>query len=102
MRKFWLIFKREYLTRLRSKGFILSTIALPVLSIGLMLLSVFLATRQTGRTLKIAILDNAGGVASEIARGLSEKTASGPPAFEVARTLEQPQDEQKARDEIQA
>lgn len=102
MRKFWLIFKREYLTRLRSKGFVLSTIALPVLSIGLMLFSVFLATRQTGHTLKIVVLDSAGGVASDIARGLSEKISSGQPLFEVARVVDQPQDSEKARDEIRA
>ena len=35
MRKIWLIVKREYLTRVRTKGFILSTVGLPLFSIGI-------------------------------------------------------------------
>ena len=34
MRKIWLVIKREYLTRVRTKGFILSTVGLPLFSAG--------------------------------------------------------------------
>ena len=35
MRKIWLVVKREYLTRVRTKGFILSTVGLPLFSVGI-------------------------------------------------------------------
>ena len=50
MRKVWLIVKREYGARLMTKGFVFGTIAVPILSIGLMVFSIFLATRLTDRT----------------------------------------------------
>ena len=35
MRKIWLVVKREYLTRVRTKGFILSTVGLPLFSVAI-------------------------------------------------------------------
>ena len=35
MRKIWLIIKREYLTRVRTKGFIIGTIIVPLIGLGL-------------------------------------------------------------------
>ena len=46
MRKILLIIKREYLTRVRTKGFIIGTVIVPLLGVGSILLVVFLvATR---------------------------------------------------------
>lgn len=100
MRKFWLIFKREYLTRVRSKGFIVATLGIPLLSIGLFGFSIFMATRQTDHTLKIAILDEAGGLAASIAKGLERKLPNGHPAFELVKTLDRPDAEEKTREEL--
>jgi len=88
MRKVWLIFKREYLVRVRTKGFIVSTIGLPLLSVGVLLFTLLLATRQTNRTLRIAILDDAGGLAPPISAGLKEKLPNGQPLFQVVRILD--------------
>ena len=60
MRKIWLVVKREYLTRVRTKGFILSTVGLPLFSLGVFALSFALATRKADHPLKISILDNLG------------------------------------------
>ena len=99
MRKVWLVVKREYLTRIRAKGFIFTTIALPLFSVGLLILPTILATRESDHTLKIALLDNAS-FAKIIAAGFTEKLKNGQPLFQVVRTLEQPQSDQKARDEL--
>jgi ABC-2 type transport system permease protein len=99
MRKVWLVVKREYLTRIRAKGFIFTTIALPLFSVGLLILPTILATRESDHTLKIALLDNAS-FAKIIAAGFTEKLKNGRPLFQVVRTLEQPQSDQKARDEL--
>ena len=99
MRKVWLVVKREYLTRIRTKGFIFSTIALPLFSGGMLIFTLMMATRESDHTLKIALLDNAS-FAKLIAAGFTEKLKNGRPLFQLVRTLEQPQSDQKARDEL--
>jgi len=59
MSKVWLIIKREYLTRVRNKTFILSTILLPLFFIGFIAASTYLSIKgDTKHT--IAINDNNG------------------------------------------
>jgi ABC-2 type transport system permease protein len=100
MHKTWLIFKREYLTRVRSKGFVIATIAIPLLTVSIMGGSIYLAVRQNTRSMKIAILDQAGGFADSIAGGLIKKLPNGKPAFEVVKKIELPADEAKVRREL--
>jgi ABC-2 type transport system permease protein len=90
MRKIWLVVKREFLTRVRTKGFIISTVALPLFTIAIFLVPVFMARRQADHSLKIAILDDAGGLAAGIAQGLDRKLPNGQPAFQIVRTLDKP------------
>jgi len=85
VRKIWLIIKREYITRIKTKGFVFGTIAVPVFSIGLMVFSIFLATRLTDRTVRLAIIDNVGGLSSALAAGLNVRLPNGKPEFEVAK-----------------
>lgn len=99
MRKVWLVIKREYMARIRTKGFIITTIGVPLFSVGLLLFTTVVATRQSNHTIKIALLDDAG-LAKIIAAGFNEKLRNGQPLFQLVRTLEQPPSEQKARDEL--
>lgn len=59
MHKILLIIKREYLTRVRKKTFILSTVLFPLLYLGLIFFSGYLATTG-GRKLNIAMVDSSG------------------------------------------
>jgi ABC-2 type transport system permease protein len=102
MRKVWLIIKREYITRVKTKGFVFGTIAVPVFSIGLMVFSIFLATRLTDRTVRLAIIDNVGGLSSAVAAGLNVRLPNGKPEFEVVKTVTQPQSEEPVRKELRA
>ncbi|MGO8736718.1 MAG: hypothetical protein ACLQVM_28455 [Terriglobia bacterium] len=68
MRKVWLVVKRKYLTRIRTKGFIFTTIGLPLFSAGLLIFTMMLATRESDHTLKIALLGDAS-FAKNIAAG---------------------------------
>ena len=99
MRKVWLVIKREYLVRIRSRAFIVTTVALPVCRVGMMICSIMMATRESDHTLKIALLDDAG-FSKIIAAGFTAKLKNGQPLFQLVRTIEQPQSEQKARDEL--
>ena len=102
MRKVWLVVKREYITRVKTKGFVIGTIAVPVFSIGLMVFSIFLATRLTDRTVRLAIIDNVGGLSSAVAAGLNVRLPNGKPEFEVVKTVSQPQSEEPVRKELRA
>jgi ABC-2 type transport system permease protein len=102
MRKVWLVVKREYLTRVKTKAFVFSTILIPVLLLGYFAFVVAVSTHEGGETLRLAIVDEAGGLASEVAAGLKGKLSSGQPSFRVVEELESPPDPAKAelRDKI--
>lgn len=100
MRKIWLIVKREYITRVRTKAFVVGTILLPLFTIGIFAFQIFMATRQADHTLKIAILDEVGGLASGITQGLTEKLRNGQPAFQVVKSIEP--SKSNAKEELRA
>lgn len=59
MNKILLIIQREYLTRVRKKTFIISTILFPLLYMGLIFGSAYLGS-QSNTTLKVAVIDSSG------------------------------------------
>src|SRR6185503_20167380 len=59
MNKIWLVIKREYLTRVKNKTFILSTILLPLFFIGFIVASAYFSIKSTEHQ-KIAVEDNNG------------------------------------------
>lgn len=59
MNKIWLIIKREYLTRVRNKTFILSTFLTPLLFAGIIAIVVFITVKNSDKE-KIAVIDNSG------------------------------------------
>ena len=59
MNKTWLIIKREFLTRVKKKSFIIMTLLGPILFVGLMALAVFLSQQEKGTT-EVLIADTNG------------------------------------------
>lgn len=59
MNKIWLVIKREYITRVRNKTFLLSTILLPLVMVLFVGGSIFFAARPEGKK-KIAVEDRTG------------------------------------------
>jgi len=70
MNKIWLVIKREYLTRVRNKTFLLSTILLPLVMVLFISGSVFFAAKSEGKK-KIAVEDKQ----SELAKFLKSDTS---------------------------
>ena len=64
MHKIWLIIKREYLTRVRKKTFIISTLLFPILWIAL-IFGMGYITKESLQNLKIAVIDNSGYFSEE-------------------------------------
>ncbi len=65
MNKTWLIVKREYLSRVRKKTFILSTILTPLLFAGVIGVVIFLTVKNI-RNEKIAVVDPSGILKSNL------------------------------------
>ncbi len=66
MNKLLAVIRREYLTRVRSRWFIFSTLLAPVLLVGAMAIPIVLALRGSERALEVAVVDETGQVAAEL------------------------------------
>ena len=60
MKKLLVIIRREYLGRIRSKGFIISSVLGPLIMIGFVVVPGLLISMQTGDATKIAVVDLTG------------------------------------------
>ncbi|SRR5690348_15698857 len=81
MRNTWLILKREYLERVRKRSFIVSTLLLPALMIGMLVLPNKLATMKSAGTRHIVVVcsnpDFARAVKSQLEGGGTETLRRG-------------------------
>ena len=59
MNKIWLVIKREYLTRVRNKTFLLSTFLLPIVIVAFIIGSTWLAIKTKSKV-KIAVVNDPG------------------------------------------
>lgn len=59
MKKTWIIIQREYLTRVRKRTFVLSTLLFPLLYVGL-IFGVGAISESSKEVLKIAVVDSSG------------------------------------------
>jgi ABC-2 type transport system permease protein len=100
MRRVWLIFKREYLTRVKTKGFVIGTLIVPVLGIGFALLVAFLGSHQSSQNLRLAIVDNAGGIAGPVTSALQQKSHGGGGKFTVVESIERPANQEAVEEEL--
>jgi ABC-2 type transport system permease protein len=57
MNKTFIIFKREYLTRVTKKSFLLLTILMPLLFGGIMVFSIYMTTKESTNEQKVAVVD---------------------------------------------
>jgi ABC-2 type transport system permease protein len=90
MRKIWLIVKREYITRVRTKAFILGTLALPLLSMSILAISIFLSGGSTRFSARIAILDEVGGLGGAVQQVLTKRQSAIHPEARVVQIVEHP------------
>jgi ABC-2 type transport system permease protein len=102
MHKIWLIVKREYITAVKSKGFLIGTLMVPLICIVISLLIGFFARHQSDKALRIAIVDNAGGMGETTARGLGAMVSNGKPMFAVEESIEKPASPEAAERTLRA
>jgi ABC-2 type transport system permease protein len=75
--------RREYLERVRSKAFLVGTIAGPILLAGMMLVPGLVMSRQRGKPLKVAVLDATGALREAVEAALRKETVNGRARFVV-------------------
>lgn len=98
MKAVWLVVRWEYLTRIRSKFFLISTLLMPLLIVGMMFLPMLLIDEGDVRGLTLVIVDGTGEWAPEIGRLLDERhhTPDGAPHYPRYALLNEGQHEQRA------
>lgn len=81
MKRVVAVARREYLERVRSKAFIVSTLLGPALMAGFMIVPGVLMDRQRGKPLRVAVFDAEGGVGKAVEESLAERRVLGKPRF---------------------
>jgi ABC-2 type transport system permease protein len=75
------IVRREYLERVRSKAFIVSTVLGPALLVAFLLGPAMLMQYQRGKPLRLAVVDATGAMKGAVEQALGRRQVSGAPRF---------------------
>ena len=97
--KLWAIVRREYLERVRTKGFVISTILGPVLMAALMIVPMF-AARSSSKVLRITVLDESGTLQARVEAALRAARDGGKPRFDVQPAGRGPGDARQLEDAV--
>ena len=83
MKAAWLVARWEYIIRVRSKFFLVSTLLMPLLIVGMIFLPVMLLNSEDVQGLRLAIVDGSGEWAGPIGQLLDERhrTPDGAPLY---------------------
>jgi ABC-2 type transport system permease protein len=95
VKRVFAVARREYLERVRSKAFLVSTILGPTLLAGFMIAPILL-TRQRGRPLHVAVLDASGSLGADVTQSLARRKVGGEPRFVVETAPDGPVDQTRA------
>ncbi len=93
--KLWAVVRREYLERVRTKGFVIATVLGPVIMAAMMVVPALVA-RSGGKPLKIAVLDAVGALGPAVEDALRAVRVDGRPRFDVQPGAQGPAREREA------
>ncbi len=85
MGKIGLIARREFNERVRKKSFIITTILMPLFFVGIMVLMVWIMTRQSDTVREIAVVDRSGMIAPRLTNEGTIKYLPSDRSFEELR-----------------
>ena len=80
--KLWAVVRREYLERVRTKGFVIGTILGPLILGAMMIVPIF-AMRSGSKPLKVAVLDGTGTLGPAVEAALRAARFDDKPRFDV-------------------
>ncbi|MFZ5516317.1 MAG: ABC transporter permease [Candidatus Zhuqueibacterota bacterium] len=85
MNKFWTIFKREYLTRVKTKGFIIGTALTPLFIILISIGPGLLMNLKSEKVKHVSVVDLSGLVYEKLVASLSDTTGDGRRLYEFTQ-----------------
>lgn len=77
MNKMWTAMRREYLSRVKTKGFIIGTILFPVFLGVMFVVPALMASLKSDKPKQIAVIDQTGEVLDSLSVALSDKNEAG-------------------------
>jgi len=77
MNKMWTVARREFLSRLKTKGFIIGTVLAPVFLIGMTVLPQFFLFLKSDKIKQIAVIDQTGAILDSLTANLDDRNAAG-------------------------
>jgi ABC-2 type transport system permease protein len=80
--RLWAVVRREYVERVRTKGFLIATVLGPVIMAAMMIIPALVA-RSGGKPLKIAVLAADAPLRTAVEAALREERVDGRPRFDV-------------------
>ena len=95
MRRVYAVARREYLERVRSKAFLVSTILGPTLLAGFTIAPILLA-RHRGGPLHVAVLDASGALGADVTQSLARRKVANEPRFVIEPAPDGPIDQARA------
>jgi ABC-2 type transport system permease protein len=87
--KLWAIVRREYLERVRTKGFVIGTVIGPLVLAALMI-GPILAMRSGSKPIRVSVLDRTGRLGPRVEGALRAARWDGKPRFEVVPAEAEP------------
>jgi ABC-2 type transport system permease protein len=85
MGRLWPVLRREYLERVRSRAFLITTVSAPLLLGGVMFVPAMMMRGQHGRPLRVAVLDASGSLGDAVADALAQQKMDGHARFLVEK-----------------
>ena len=82
MNKIWTIFKREYLTRVLTKGFIIGTVIAPILLLLMAIGPQFLIRMKSEQVSKLTVIDQTNEIYGQLVNALADTLESGQQMFQ--------------------
>ncbi len=102
MDKMWTIMRREYLSRVKTKGFVIGTILLPLLMIALFAVPIFLLFLKSDETKRIAVIDQTGAVFDSLEATLNRPDAEGRRPYDFTKLRVAPEQLDSVRQSLSA
>lgn len=83
MSKLWVVFRQEYLNRVRTRGFVIGTLLLPVFMILIMVLPALLMTMDVEQAGRYLVVDSTGVLFEPLTAALSDSNEAGERLFQL-------------------
>src|SRR5574342_372251 len=91
MDKLWTVLRREYLSRVKTKGFIIGTILLPLFMLAMFVVPVLMMFLKSDKPKNIEVIDQTGEVFDSLYVALDEKNDAGQRLYNLIKRTAPPE-----------